>query len=82
MKRLLLILVVFVVCGGTVTSSETIQDVLKRHVHFVRIVQSCEKRNWPAEDAECVGAALGLAKAYVEDHPEYFGPDVLKGEEK
>ena len=82
MKTTLAMIAALALCVGcaTVTSSETVQDVLRRHAHFIRLVQSCEKRNWPVTDPACEGAALGLAHDYVQDHPEWFGPDALKDE--
>ena len=56
----------------------TIPEILHKHAGLVRRVQSCEKRNWPVNDPVCVGISLSFAHAYVDDHPEWFGPDALK----
>lgn len=58
-------------------SSPELQKINKRHAHFIRGVQSCEKRNWPVSDPICHGYALSLAHWFVIDHPEFFGPGAL-----
>ena len=57
---------------------QTVHVVLQRHVELVRTVQACEKKQWPVYDETCRVYARALAFMYVREHPDYFGPDVLK----